>query len=192
VSDPIPPNEAKLPERVSALIMRSDGRYSRIYRDGMKFRRESYDSIDSRRVIILREDLEIAYRIVESEKIYFTIRMSSEFVRVQRGQQDFDSWSKWIWLRHEEIDGEPCEVFEMEKPKQKDRSGGSPGPREIIHMSHNTNWRRRLTTFDNFGNIGIIIDWLEISLAPISPELFEVPPYFVELSLASGKPLRIR
>lgn len=185
MSDEPDPHEPERPARYSALIQRSNGGSTREYRDGEKSRREITFENGSRQIHIGRLDLGLGYRIEEAEKIYIPIKLAPAMIAAIRSRQN--EGRRWTKLREEDVEGEPCTVFMTETPILEGLERTPTLVKELIHISQITSWYRRMTTFDKFSNVGVIIDWLEVSFEPIPPELFEPPADYAEFSLAKGR-----
>lgn len=177
----------RLPSRISALIRRSDGSVSRIFRDGGRLRREEKCSDGSWSAAVLREDLDCMFSITSSAKSY---------IRVPLGRLVDSMWQNHFEGAHcsaeghEVIDGEKCDVFRVRVPHPIAPDGEPSVVTQIAYISQRTNWIRRLVNLNLEGIPQLTTDWLEVSLDPISLDVFEPPLDFVELELRTGRPVK--
>jgi hypothetical protein len=161
-----------LPKTFVAELRRSDGIVSILHIDGDRRRIERHWPNGRVEIIIARPDLGLAYQLIPDQKL--CVEMPLAPGSIERVWNPL-SVGFWVPSGSEMIDGVLCDRYEA-------RLRNEPSTcYEIYWLARDSRMWRRIVTIDTNGKPVLTCDYVNVSLEPPDPRVFEPPPNYERL-----------
>lgn len=160
------------PKHYSAKVVRSDGEpIQLVYADGRKGRQETHFGDGRTKILISRPDKGAIWALTPETKTYSQVKFTEDMVK--KAARFIQSLYDWKADGAETIDGRRCLRF---VGRYSPETGTSGAAHEVHYIDAKTHMPRRFMTFNLKGKKALTVDYLNVVLGPLPPELFEIPP----------------
>ncbi len=160
-SDSLPPR----PESYIADIVRSDGRWSRVYRDRGQMRVELYNGETCTQIFIWL-DTGSGYTLTPASRTYTSHFQPGANLASLAGQA---SPLSWRLTGQEAIEGTLCSRYEGSLPAELDQ------PINVTYVDNSTHLTRRSYSMNRIGEIALTVEWRNVVVGPSPPDVFAIP-----------------